>query len=142
VTNTTAIQIEIVVHSPLTFRHVELTIFAKFVCNIIDGGAGGFRSLFVVVVGRAGVVLLGVGVRRLVVGMGWGLVVGFGWWFVGTGFFTEPFPVMGVDGMCKRLHVRMVCRFTLLTHDVFDSFHKSGVIMVSEDTIILTCLNS
>jgi hypothetical protein len=112
-TNTTAIQTEIVVHLPLMFGHVELTVFDKFVCNIIDRGAGGFQSLFVVVVvGRAGVVLLGVGVRALVVRMGWGFVVGLGLWFVGTGFFTEPFPVTGVDGMHERLHFGKGCGFT------------------------------
>ena len=54
---------------------------------------------------------------------------------------SEPFLVMGVNGMHKCLHVGKVCWFSLLTHNIFDSFGQSGIVLVLENIVAPTCLN-
>ena len=43
--------------------------------------------------------------------------------------------------MCESLHGLKSRGFALLAHDIFDSFHQTGVVLVSEDTIIPAGLN-
>ena len=54
----------------------------------------------------------------------------------GAGFFAEVFPMSGIDVMCKGLHFGECQRLPLLTHNVFDAFGKSGIVVVPEDTFI------
>ena len=73
-----------------------------------------------------------------------GFFSGFCWdffvegWFVTAGFFVEPFPVMGVNGMRKCLHFGEVCWFTLLIHNIFDLFGQSGIVLVLENIVAPT----
>ena len=48
-------------------------------------------------------------------------------------FFTEAFPMSGIDVMCKGLHFSECRRLPLLTHNVFDAFGESGIVAVPED---------
>ena len=76
------------------------------------------------------VVRLGVLVRFLVVR----LVIRFA--LANSGLFVELFPVSGINLVCESLHGFESCRFSLLAHDVFDSFRKTRVIMVLENCIV------
>ena len=54
----------------------------------------------------------------------------------GMGFFVEAFPMTGVNVMCKGFHSSECWRLPLLTHNVFNAFGESGIVVVSEDTFI------
>ena len=43
--------------------------------------------------------------------------------------------------MHESLHVLKSQGFALLAHDIFDLFHQTRVVLVSEDTVIPACLN-
>ena len=44
--------------------------------------------------------------------------------------------MMGINVMCKGLHFGECQRLPLLTHNVFNAFGKSGIVVVLEDTFI------
>ena len=52
------------------------------------------------------------------------------------------FPVTGINGMCQFLHASKGRRFTLLSYNILDSFRKTGVVTVSEYTVVPTSSNS
>ena len=54
----------------------------------------------------------------------------------GVGFFVEAFPMLGINVMCKGLHFGECRRLPLLTHNVFDAFGESGIVVVPKDTFI------
>ena len=60
---------------------------------------------------------------------------------VGQRLLTVSFLVSGVDGMHESLHGFKSQGFALLAHDIFDSFCQTGVVSVSEDTVIPAGLN-
>ena len=44
--------------------------------------------------------------------------------------------MMGINVLCKGLHLGECQRLPLLTHNVFDAFSESGIVAVLEDTFI------
>ena len=60
---------------------------------------------------------------------------------VGPRLLMVLFPVSGVDGMHESLHGFKSQGFALLAHDIFDSFHQTRVVSVSEDTVVPAGLN-
>ena len=44
--------------------------------------------------------------------------------------------MMGINVMCKGLHLGECRRLPLLTHNVFNAFSESGIVAVPEDTFI------
>ena len=92
--------------------------------------------LFLSVVGfvtARSLIFLVVGFVAFVVGF---VVMVVGLVLSGAGFFTEAFPMSGIDVMCKGLHFSKCRRLPLLTHNVFNVFSKSGIVTVPEDTFI------
>ena len=47
----------------------------------------------------------------------------------GMGFFVEAFPMTGVNVMCKGFHSGECWRLPLLTHNVFNAFGESGIVV-------------
>ena len=56
--------------------------------------------------------------------------------FTGTGLLSEMFPVSGIDLVHESLHGFEGGGFPLLSHNVLDSFRKTGIIAVSENSIV------
>ena len=52
----------------------------------------------------------------------------------------EPFPLMGVDGMHNCLQGE-VCWFTLLTHNISDSFSQARIVPMLENIVAPACLD-
>ena len=138
---------QVVVEAALSFLQGQLSIFAKLVgdgCGVSRGGPR-FVGLLVFVVKLVvlDAVVRFVAARSLIF-----LVVGFVAFVVGfvvivarlvlssVGFFMEVSPMMGIDVMCKGLHLSECQRLPLLTHNVFHGFGESGIVVVPEDTFI------
>ena len=100
---------------------VGLLVFVKLVVLVAVVGFVTARSLIFLVVRFVAFV-----VRFVVIVVG--LVLS------STGF--EAFPMTGINVMCKGLHLGECQRLPLLTHNVFDAFGKSGIVVVPEDTFI------
>ena len=82
------------------------------------------------------------GLRILAFVVGFAVLVGLfvvglvGLAFTGTGLLSETFPVSGIDFVCESLHGFKGGGFPLLSHNVLDSFRKTGIIAVSENSIV------
>ena len=74
------------------------------------------------------VIGLAVLVSLFVVGLVFGLA------FNGTGLLSETFPVSGINLVCESLHGFEGGGFPLLSHNVLDSFRKTGIIAVCRRT--------
>ena len=136
---------QVVVEAALSFLQGQLSIFAKLVGDGC-GVSGGLRFVGLLVFVKLVVLVAVVGfvtARSLIF-----LVVGFvafvvrfvvivvGLVLSGAGFFVEAFPMTGINVMCKGFHFSECWRLPLLTHNVFDAFGKSGIVVVPEDTFI------
>ena len=135
---------EVVVETVLAFLQSELSILPELVgkCGRISGGGqldGAVAGVLIVLVLQfvriAGVVVL---VARLLVGLVFIGLVLIGLVLLRAGLLVETLIVTGVDGMHKSLHGFKNGQLALLAHDVFDSFHQSGIVTVTEDGIIPT----
>ena len=104
-------------------RFVGHLVFVKLVVLVAVVGFVTARSLIFLVIGFVAFV---VGFDVIVVG----LVLS------GMGFFVEAFPMMGINVMCKGLHLSECGRLPLLTHNVFNVFGESRIVAVPEDTFI------
>ena len=137
---------QVVVEAALSFLQGQFSVFAKLVGNGCGVSGGGLRFVgllvFVKLVVLVAVVRF-VAARSLiffVIGFV-AFVVGFVVMVVrlvlsGAGFFMEAFPMSGIDVMCKGLHFSECQRLPLLTHNVFNAFSKSRIVVVPEDTFI------
>ena len=137
--------VQVVIEAALSFLQGQLSVFAKLVGDGC-GVSGGLRFVgllvFVKLVALVAVVRF-VTARSLIF-----LVIGFVTFVVGfvvivvrlvlsgMGFFVEAFPTTGINVMCKGLHLGECQRLPLLTHNVFNAFSKSGIVVVPEDTFI------
>ena len=137
---------QVVVEAALSFLRGQLSVFAKLVGNGCGVSGGGLRFVGLLVFVKL-VVLVAV-VRFVTARSLISLVIGFVAFAVGfvvivvrlvlsgVGFFAEAFPMMGIDVMCKGLHFGECRRLPLLTHNVFNVFGESGIVVVPEDTFI------
>ena len=135
-----------VVEAALSFLQGQLSIFAKLVGNGCRVSRGGLRFVGLLVFVKL-VVLVAV-VRFVTARSLIFFVVGFVAFVVrfvvivvrlvlsGMGFFAEAFPMMGINVMCKGLHLGKCRRLPLLIHNVFNAFSESGIVAVLEDTFI------
>ena len=135
---------EVVFETALAFLRSELSVLSELVgeCSRISGGgrlAGVVTGVLIVLVLRfvriAGVVA-GVLVAGFLVGLVFVGLVLIGLVLLRAGLLAETLVVTGVDGMHESLHGFESGRLALLAHNVFDSFHQSGIVMVTEDGII------
>ena len=137
---------QVVVKVALSFLWGQLSVFAKLVGNgcRVSGGGLRFVGLLVFVklvvlvavvrfVTARSLILLVVGFVAFVVGF---VVIVVRLVLSGMGFFMEAFPMTGIDVMCKGLHLGECQRLPLLTHNAFNAFGKSGIVVVPEDTFI------
>ena len=104
-------------------RFVGLLVFVKLVVLVAVVGFVTARSLIFFVVGFVAFV-----VRFVVIVVG--LVLS------SMGIFMEVFPMTGIDVMCKGLHFSECQSLPLLTHNVFNAFSESRIVVVLEDTFI------
>ena len=121
---------QVVIKAALSFLQGQLSIFAKLFSNRCRVSRGGLRFVGLLVF----VELVLVAVVRFVA-----FVIGFVVIVVrlvlsSMGFFTEAFPMMGVDVMCKGFYFGECWRLPLLTPDVLNAFSKS--VAVPEDIFI------
>ena len=143
---TTTEHAQVVVEVALSFLWSQLSIFAKLVGNGCGVSRGGLRFVGLLVfvklvvlvaivrfVTARSLIFLVVGFVAFVVGF---VVIVVGLVLSSTGFFTEVFPMMGINVMCKGLHFGKCQRLPLLTHNVFNAFGKSGIVAVPEETFI------
>ena len=137
---------QVVVEAALSFLWGQLSVFAKLVSDGCGVSGGGLRFVGLLVFVKLVVLVAVVGfvtARSLIF-----LVVGFVAFVVGfvvivvglvlssAGFFAEVFPMSGIDVMCKGLHFSKCWKLPLLTHNVFEVFGESGIVVVLEDTFI------
>ena len=137
---------QVVVEVALSFLQGQLSVFSKLVsdgCRVFGGGLR-FVGLLVFVVlvvlvavvrfvAARSLIFLVVGFVAFVVGF---VVIVVGLVLSGVGFFVEAFPITGVDVMHKGFHFGKCQRLPLLTHNVFNAFGESGIVVVPEDTFI------
>ena len=143
---TTTEHAQVVVEAALSFLRGQLSIFAKLVGNGCGVTGGGLRFVGLLVFVKLVVlvaVIRFVTARSLIF-----LVTGFvafvvrfvvivvGLVLSSMGFFTEAFPMSGINVMCKGLHFGKCWRLPLLTHNVFNAFGESRIVAVPEDTFI------
>ena len=124
---------QVVVKASLSFLQGQLSIFAKLVGDGCGVSGGGLRFVGLLVFVKLVVLVAVVGFVAFVVRF---VVIVVGLVLSSTGFFTEAFPMLGIDVMCKGLHFGECWRLPLLTHNVFDAFGESGIVAVPEDTFI------
>ena len=137
---------QVVAEAALSFLQGQLFVFAKLVSDGCGVSGGGLRFVGLLVFVKLVVLVAVVGfvtARSLIF-----LVVGFvafvvrfvvivvGLVLSGAGFFAEAFPLMGINVMCKGLHLGECWRLPLLTHNVFNAFGESRIVAVPEDTFI------
>ena len=137
---------QVIVEAVLSFLWGQLSVFAKLVGDGCGVSGGGLRFVGLLVFVKLVVLVAVVGfvtTRSLIF-----LVIGFvafvvrfvvivvGLVLSGAGFFAEAFPMTGIDVMCKGLHFSECQRLPLLTHNVFNAFGESGIVVVPEDTFI------
>ena len=68
-----------------------------------------------------------------------GLVIGLQVAFTGTGLFSETFPVSEINLVHESLHGFESGGFPLLSHNVLDSFRKTGIIVELKNGIVPIC---
>ena len=137
---------QVVVEVALSFLQGQLSIFAKLVGNGCGVSGGGLRFVGLLVfvklvvlvaivrfVTARSLIFLVIGFVAFVVGF---VVIVVRLVFSGVGFFMEAFPMTGIDVMCKGLHFGECWRLPLLTHNVFNAFGESRIVVVPEDTFI------
>ena len=131
---------QVVVEAALSFLQGQLSVFAKLVGDGCGVSGGGLRFVgllifvkLVVLVAARSLIFLVVGFVAFVVRF---VVIVVGLVLSGAGFFTEVFPMTGIDVMCKGLHFGEWWRLPLLTYNVLNVFSKSRIVAVPEDTFI------
>ena len=102
---------------------------------VIVAAAGGTFGLILV----AGFVRI-IGLRLFVGFVGIVRIVMVGSVGTGAGPLADSFPVLSVNRMGQDSHLVKCVRFTLLTHDVFDTISQTTIIAVSENGVVPTGL--
>ena len=126
---------QVVVEAALSFLWGQLSIFSKLVSDGCGVSGGGLRFVGFLVFVKLVVLVAVVGfvtarsliflVVRFVAFVVRFVVIVVGLVLSSVGFFMEAFPMMGIDVMCKGLHLSKCWRLPLLTHNVFNVFGES-----------------
>ena len=124
---------QVVVEAAFSFLQGQLSIFSKLVSYGCRVSGGGLRFVGLLVFVKLVVLVAVVRFVAFVVGF---VVIVVGLVLSSMGFFMEAFPMTGINVMCKGFHFGKCWRLPLLTHNVFDAFSKSGIVVVLEDTFI------
>ena len=132
-TGATTEHAQVVVEAALSFLQGQLSVFAKLVGDGCGVSGGGLRFVGLLVFVKLVVLVAVVGFVAFIVGF---VVIVVRLVLSGMGFFAEAFPMMGVDVMCKGFHFSECQRLPLLTHNVFNAFGESRIVVVPEDTFI------
>ena len=123
---------QVVVKAALSFLQGQISVFAKLVGNGCRVSRGGLRFVGLLVfvklvvlvavvrsVTARSLIFLVVGFVAFVVGF---VVIVVGLVLSGVGYFTEAFPMMGIDVMCKGLHFSECQRLPLLISKMWESW--------------------